>query len=394
MELFSVLTRRDPYPLYDQLRAASPVLHVPGPDLWVVFGHDAVRRVLTDHEAFSANVARSRGIDFQWLLFMDPPRHTQLRALISRAFTPRSIAALEPRVRTLARELIARVLECDEPDLVAELATPLPMMVIAEMLGLPLADWRTLAGWSEAIVGLGNTIAGGDAAQASAVFKRADAEMADTIGRAIASRRAHPSDDLIARLTAAEVDGQRLDDHEITRFCQLLLAAGTETTTNLIDNAMICFAEHPGVLRQIRAEPALLAPAIEEVLRYRTPVQAMFRATARDVELDGTRIPAGKLVLAMIGAANRDPRKFADPSQFMITRDPNPHIAFGHGIHFCLGAALSRLEANIALGELLPRIEHVELLSPDWPPRSSFAVLGPSSLPVRFRRVASNAESC
>lgn len=386
MELFSVLTRRDPYPLYDQLRQASPVLHVPGPNLWVVFGHDAVRRVLSDHDAFSANVAASRGIDFQWLLFMDPPRHTQLRALISRAFTPRSIAALEPRVRTLARELIARVLERDEPDLVAELATPLPMMVIAEMLGLPLADWRTLAGWSDAIVGLGNTIAGGDAAQASAAFRRADAEMADYIGRAVASRRARPTDDLIARLTAAEVDGQRLDDHEITRFCQLLLAAGTETTTNLIDNAMICFAEHPDALRQIRAEPALLPTAIEEVLRYRTPVQAMFRATAHDVELDGTRIPAGELVLAMIGAANRDPRKLAYPSRFVITREPNPHIAFGHGIHFCLGAALSRLEANVALGELLPRIDRVELISPDWPPRSSFAVLGPSALPVRFRR--------
>lgn len=386
MDLFSVLTRRDPYPLYDQLRAASPVLHVPEPDLWVVFGHDAVRRVLSDHEAFSSNAAAARGLGFQWLLFMDPPRHGKLRAIISRAFTPRSIAGLEPRVRALTRELLGRVVDRGELDLVADLATPLPMMVIAEMLGLPLADWPMLARWSEAIVSLGNTIAGGDAERASAEFRRADAEMAEYFAHAIAARRASATGDLIARLTAAEVDGERLDDHEITRFCQLLLAAGTETTTNLIDNAVVCFAEHPDQLARIRADPALLAPAIEEVLRYRTPVQAMFRATRHEVELDGTRIPAGKFVIAMIGSANRDPRRFPEPSRFDIARDPNPHIAFGHGIHFCLGAPLSRLEASIALGELLLLIEHVELITPDWPPRNSFNVLGPAALPVRFRR--------
>jgi cytochrome P450 len=388
MDLFSVLTRRDPYPLYDQLRLSSPVLHIPGPDLWVVFGYDAVRRVLSDHEAFSSDVAPSRGITFQWLMFMDPPRHTKLRAIISRAFTPRSIAGLESRIRALARELIHRVIDRDEIDLVADLATPLPMMVIADMLGLPLADWRTLAGWSEAIVNLGNTVAGGDADRASAVFLRADADMAEYFARAMAARRARPADDLISRLAAAEIGGEHLDDHEITRFCQLLLAAGTETTTNLIDNAVVCFAEHPDQLARIRAEPALLAPALEEVLRYRTPVQAMFRATARETELDGTRIPAGKFVIAMIGSANRDPRRFAEPARFDIARDPKPHIAFGHGIHFCLGAPLSRLEASIALGELLTLIESFELVSPDWPPRNSFTVLGPAALPLRFHRAA------
>jgi cytochrome P450 len=254
------------------------------------------------------------------------------------------------------------------------------------MLGLPLADWPTLARWSEAIVSLSNTIAGGDAERASAEFRRADAEMAEYFAQAIVARRTRATDDLIARLTAAEVDGERLDDHEITRFCQLLLAAGTETTTNLIDNAVVCFAEHPDQLARIRAHRALLAPAIEEVLRYRAPLQAMFRATKQDVELDGTSIPAGKFVIAMIGSANRDPRRFAEPSRFDIAREPNPHIAFGHGIHFCLGAPLSRLEASIALGELLMLIEHVELITPDWPPRNSFNVLGPAALPVRFRR--------
>jgi cytochrome P450 len=319
---------------------------------------------------------------------MDPPRHTKLRAILGRVFTPRSIAALEPRIRALTRELLGRVLDRDELDVVADLAAPLPMMVIAEMLGLPTADWQRFAGWSEAIVNLGNTIAGGDAEHASAAFRAADGEMAPYFAQAIEERRARPSDDLLSRLAVAEVDGDHLDDHEITRFSQLLLAAGTETTTNLIDNAVVCFAEHADQLARIRAEPALLAPAIEEVLRYRAPVQAMFRATARDVELDGTRIPAGKFVIAMIGSANRDPRRFPDASRFDAARSPNPHIAFGHGIHFCLGAPLSRLEGSIALGELLTVMEHFELVSPDWPPRGSFNVLGPAALPVRFRRAA------
>jgi cytochrome P450 len=386
MDLFSITTRRDPYPLYRQLRQTSPVLHVPELDLWVVFGYDAVKRALTDHDAFSSNVGPSRGNRFQWLLFMDPPRHTQLRAIISRAFTSHSIAALEPRIRGIARELIDRVIARGELDLVADLAAPLPMMVIAELMGLPPGDWRRLAGWSEAIVNLGNTIAGGDAQRASAAFLSADAEMAEHLGAVIAARRGHQADDLISRLVTARVDGEHLGDDEILRFCQLLLAAGTETTTNLIDNAMLCFAAHPDQLALVRTDPALLAPAIEEVLRYRTPVQAMFRATAREVELDGMRIPAGKLVVVMIGSANHDPRKFTEPERFDVTRAPNPHVAFGHGIHFCLGAPLSRLEASIALGELLCRFSHFELATPDWTPRASFHVLGPVSLPLRFQR--------
>lgn len=384
MELFSAAARRDPYPLYDRLREQSPVLHLPAQDLWLVFRYDAVRRALSDHDAFSSEVGPSRGNRFEWLLFMDPPRHTRLRAIVSRAFTPRSIAALAPRIRALTCELLDGVAGRGELDLVAELATPLPMMVIAEMLGLPLADWRKLAGWSEAIINLGNTIAGGDAAAAAAAFLRADAEMASYFGAEVAARRARPADDLIGRLVAAEVDGAALDDHAILRFCQLLLAAGTETTTNLIDNAVLCFAEHPAELARVRRDPALLAPAIEEVLRHRTPVQAMFRATAREVELDGVRIPAGQFVIAMIGSANRDPRRFADPARFDVARDPNPHIAFGHGIHFCLGAPLSRLEAGIALDELLRRFPVFELAAADWPPRASFHVHGPARLALRF----------
>jgi cytochrome P450 len=361
MDLFSESTRRDPYPVYERLRGGGPVLHVPGPDLWVALSYDAVKRVLHDSAAFSSNVGPTRGIAFEWLLFTDPPRHTELRGLISRGFTSRSIAALEPRIRELSRMLLDRA--GDDFDLVAGYASPLPMMVIAEMLGLPLADWPVFAGWSEAIINLGNTIAGTGAEDASRAFVVADREMtaylADRAGTGLMARLAD------AGLTVAEV----------VRFCQLLIAAGTETTTNLISNAMLSVAEHPEARDRI-------PDAIEEVLRHRTPVQAMFRATRGDVELAGVRIPAGRMVIACIGAANRDPAVFASPDRFELARDPNPHLAFGHGIHFCLGAPLSRLEARIALTDLLARFPRFEL-ERDWKPRGSFHVYGPAALRLR-----------
>lgn len=358
MDLFSESTRRDPYPVYARLRAAGPVLHLPELDLWLALSYDAVKRVLHDHAAFSSNVGPTRNLRFEWLLFMDPPRHTELRGLISRVFTSRSIAALEPRIRELSRTLLAEV--GDAIDLVADYASPLPMMVIAEILGLPSTDWPMFARWSEATINLGNTIAGTDSEAASRAFVAADAEMT-----AYLADRAHTA--LLARLADAG-----LTPSEVVRFCQLLIAAGTETTTNLISNAMLTFAEHP----EARAR---IPEAIEEVLRHRTPAQAMFRATRTDTELAGVRIPAGRMVIACIGAANRDPAVFADPDRFDASRDPNPHIAFGHGIHYCLGAPLSRLEARIALPDLLARFPRFEV-ERDWRPRGSFHVHGPAAL--------------
>lgn len=384
MNLFSVEARRDPYPLYRQLRERTPVLHVPGPNLWIVLRHAAVKRVLTDHEAFSSSVSALHGHDFAWLLFMDPPRHTKLRAIISKSFTSRAIAALEPRIRELSRQLLDAAVARGQLDLVADYATPLPLMVIAELLGFPVADWRELARWSETIVALGNTISGTGAAEAGAAFRAADAEMTDYFGRLVRERRARPTSDLLARLVAAEVDGERLDDGELVRFCQLLLAAGTETTTNLIDNAVIALLEHSDQLAQLRADASRIPAALEEVLRHRTPVQAMFRATRREVTLDGVALPERAFVIAAIGCANRDPDAFGDAERFDIAREPNAHLAFGHGIHFCLGAPLSRLEGRIALTDLLARFASLELVEAAWPPRSSFHVLGPASLPLRF----------
>ncbi len=386
MNFLSDDLRRDPFPLYEQVRSSSPLLHEPQSDMWLVFDYESVKRVMTDHDAFSSIVTPPTGKAPDWLVFSDPPRHTKLRGIIMRAFTPRSIANLEPRIRELSRELLAPALERGQMDLALEYSNLLPTMVIAEMIGIPVADRARFLRWGETIMNLSYAIAGGEEAakamQENAVVKE---EMRAYLKEVIPERRKAPKDDLLTRLVEAEVDGERLTEEEILGFFQLLLSAGTETTTNLINNAILCLIENPDQLARLRAEPHLLPSAIEEVLRYRSPGQIIFRSTKRDIELHGQVIPAGKLVLVMIGSANRDPMKFRDPDRFDIARDPNPHVAFGHGIHFCLGAALSRLEAKVALEDLLERMKGFELASPEpWEPRKGLHIHGPLRLPIRF----------
>ncbi|NMO17842.1 cytochrome P450 [Pyxidicoccus fallax] len=381
--------RRDPYPLFARARSDFPVLHEPNADMWLLFDYDSVKRALNDHEAFSSVVETPTGKAPDWLVFTDPPRHSKLRGIIMRAFTPRSIASLEPRVRELSRELLAPVLERGELDLVADYASPLPMIVIAELLGIPVADRQRFMHWAEVIMKLSYTVSGGEeAARALSENAVVKEEMRAYFNDLASQRREAPKDDLLTRLVQAEVDGERLTPNEFLGFFQLLLSAGTETTTHLIANAMLCLLEHPDPLARLRAEPGLLPSAIEEVLRYRTPAQMVYRTTRTEVELRGQRIPSGKLVLVMVGSANRDATKFEDAERFDITRDPNPHIAFGHGLHYCLGAALSRLEARVALPDLLEHLKDVRLASAEpWAPRKALNVLGPASLPLRFEPV-------
>lgn len=388
MQFFSEEMRRNPYPLYDQMRAISPLLHVPQFNLWMVFDYDGVKRAVNDHAEFSSAASAGGGKPFDWLVFSDPPRHTKWRAIIMRAFTPRMVANLEPRIRELSSQLLSRVVECGEMDLSTDYAAQLPLMVIAEMLGIPLADRPQFKRWSDAILGLANTITGGEEGhQAANQWGAATMEMRPYLAAQIAMRRAVPTDDLLSRLVVAEVDGERLTDEEILGFFQLLLLAGSETTTNLINNAILCFIEYPDQYQRVKAAPDLIPSAIEEVLRYRSPFQAVFRKTACDVTLHGQSIPKGSLVLPMIGSANRDPGHFAKPDRFDITRDPNPHIAFGHGPHFCLGAPLARLEAKIALEHLLSQLDDVRLASEEpWEPRGALHVHGPTRLPIRFKR--------
>lgn len=381
-DLFSDEMRRDPFPLYDYARSRG-VFQVPPPfDAWLILDYEGVKRALNDHETFSAAVPAPRN----WLIFSDPPRHTKLRALISRAFTPRVVANLEPRIRELSRDLVDRALERGETDLAADFSVPLPMKVIAGMIGIPDADWPRFKRWSDSILKLSYGRSGGEeAANAMREFTAVTIEMNDYLTDMIRARQSSPKDDLLTRLIEAEVDGERLTQDEILGFFQLLVVGGQETTANLINNAVLCFLEHPSDLVRLRADNELLPSAIEEVLRYRSPLQWVMRTPKRDIEMHGQTIPAGKLVLAMIGSANRDPQAFADPGRFDIARDPNPHLAFGHGNHFCLGAPLARLEARIALGDLLQRTKRFALASDQlWEPRKALHVHGPARLPIRF----------
>jgi cytochrome P450 len=409
-QLFSDEMRRDPYPVYRHLRNTSPVYHDPALSLWMIFDYDGVKRALTDAQSFSSQY----GPD--WLIFADPPRYTKLRALISKAFTPRSIASLEPRICDLNRELLDNAMagsarseapKCDslaigaanasewrEFDVATDFAIPLPMMVIAEMIGIPVSDHARFKRWSDVILKMSYTIGRRDeeAATAASDFMAVTGEMDDYLASILSARRttapatAEADDDLLSRLANAEVDGERLSHEEILGFFQLLLLAGSETTTNLINNAVLCFIEHPEQLARLRAAPELLPAAIEEVLRYRSPLQWIYRLTRREVDLHGHVMSAGRLVLAVIGAANRDERHFPDPDRFDIARDPNPHLAFGHGMHFCLGAPLGRLEARIALAEFLARFDGFELAGDSpWSPRQGLHVLGPTRLSIRVR---------
>lgn len=388
MNLFSDSVRRDPFPVYSQLRRESPAFYIPPPfNGWTVFDYETVKRMLNNHHDFSSAVPAPK----HWFIFLDPPAHSQFRALVSRAFTPKSVSSLEPFIRETSRELLDAALERDEIDFVSEFAAPFPLKVIAAMIGIPASDWSRLRHWSDVIMKISYARSGGpEAAESERGFREVSAEMADYLGTMIRDRCAGPRDDLLSRLLEAEVDGTRLSPEEILGLIQLLIVAGQETTTNLINNALLCFLEHPDQRSCLRSSPELLPGAIEEVLRYRSPLQWVMRTPRREIEVHGKTIPAGAFILAMIGSANRDPTVFPDAERFDIRRSPNPHIAFGHGIHSCLGASLARMEATIALSDFFSRVSDFEYAASEtWTPRAGLNVHGPARLPLRWRRAKS-----
>jgi erythromycin 12 hydroxylase len=335
-------------PWMARMRADRPVW----PDRYgvhQVFRYADVQRVLADHADFSSDRSRlmpgSAQLGRGNLTMMDPPEHRQLRRLVSQAFTAKVVAALEPRVRQVAGELLDTV--DGEFDVVGALAHPLPVIVIAELLGVPIADRDRFRAWS---LGFGR----GDPA--------ALREMDDYFVDQARQRRRRPGADLISRLTEADVDGERLDDGEIASMAGLLLLAGHITTTVLIGNAVLCLDEMPEGWATAAANPGMLPGVIEETLRYRPPFTQMSRIATRDVEVAGVPIPAGSLVNAWLLSANHDERIFAEPERFDPYRSPNRQAAFGYGIHFCLGAPLARLEGRIALELLMlrfPRLHRV-----------------------------------
>lgn len=338
----------------EEMRGHNPVFQDESRPLWHVFRYKDVLTVLNDYTRFSSQAFGIMGGLFtDTLIAKDPPDHRKLRNLVNQAFTPRAVARLSERVTQITQELLNQVREQGKMDIVADIAFPLPAKVIAELLGVPAEDWNIFQRWAR--LGDGPSMRG---QQGNGRGMRE--EMADYFAKLLAERRRAPREDLISALSVAEVDGERLSERELVSFCTLLLAAGQETTKNLIANAIVCFTDHPEAMEKLRREPALMPTAIEEVLRYLPPVWFLFRQTMTDVELEGRTIPANQIVLAWTASANRDAAQFPDPDRFDIEREPNRHQTFGHGIHYCVGAPLARLEAKIALTMLLEQLKDLQ----------------------------------
>jgi cytochrome P450 len=375
----SVPLTLDIYTWYRHMQTSHAVYFDASRASWLVFRYDDVQRVVLDPHTFSSQRTPNPDgsidpIASGGIVGMDPPRHRQLRSLISQAFTPRVIALLEPRITSIVHTLLDQVQDKGEMDVVDDLAFPLPVIVIAELLGVLSSDRDQFRQWSADYVG-------SDYALRLATAQK----IAHYCQGLIEQRRQEPREDLISDLLRAEIEGEHLPEHDVLGTCLLLLIAGHETTTGLISNAIVCLDEHPEALQALMAQPDLLPQAIEEVLRYRAVVHTLPRVATVDTVFDGQEIKAGDLVLPLFASANLDEAQFPDPERFDIWRTPNRHLGFGYGIHFCLGAPLARLEARIALGamrERFPTIQRRRTIPLELKP-SSF-IYGLKHVPITF----------
>lgn len=414
---FSEEHRVDPYPRYAELRRHAPVHRVEKSGAYAVSRYEDVAFVLRHPELFSsiamqtmmtsgftagapvsgmgisgedaarlaellrmlpvsiADVLSSRS-----LIASDPPVHGPMRSLVNRGFTPRRIAALEPRAREIARGSLVAVQAKDEIDLVRDFSVPFPVTVIAELLGVEPERTTDVKRWSD------HAVAGATGAAVGLtpeIMLRSFAELSHYLTGVIEARRRAPREDLISTLIRAENGEAGLSPVEVVMFTLLLLVAGNETTTNLLGNALLALIAHPAELARVQRDPSLIPALVEEALRFDGPIQFLVRQATQDVELAGVRIPAGAAVMPLIGSANRDDAVFPDPDHFDVSRNTQGHLGLGVGIHFCLGASLARLEARVALEELLARFARFERLEPRVEYIDSFLVRGPKHLPLR-----------
>ena len=391
------LIQENPYPFYEKLRQGPAATYLELDDLWVVSRFEHVWDIARNPESYSSKALRALGVGAtsirsgprpdireldskmaKSLIVTDPPDHTRMRRLVSKPFTPRLIATLEPRIREICNELVDDLLDAGrrgEADLVTHLNFPLPVMVIAEAMGIPVERRHDFKRWSNALIG--QLDGEGDPGQ----FAPELAEMADFFLEVITDRTANPKDDLISWIIAGSTDAEEpLRPRDLVAFCTLLLIAGNETTTNLLGNAYQALFDHPEQHQKIN-EVQDLGPAVEELLRYDSPVQGILRLTNHDLTLGDTQIPKDAVVLILHGSANRDESRWENADVLDIDREPQDHLGFGSGIHFCLGAHLARLETRVAIDILRTRLTHI---APSGPVTRNHSVIlrGFTSMPI------------
>jgi cytochrome P450 len=358
--------RADPYPTYRALREADPVHRSPFMAMWILTRYEDVALVLRDPRFLADRTQwdgfqELEGVDpTRSLLSLDPPDHTRMRTLVSKAFTPRMVERLRPQAQAIVDDALAAAAQRGGMELIEDLAYPLPVAVIAGMLGVPREDWPRFRAWSQVLVAGLDPLSIREADRI-ARFTVAQNAIYDYLGGVVAERRRRPADDLISALIAVEERGDALDERELIVMLVLLLVAGHETTVNLIGNGVHALLRNPDQLALLREQPALLDVAVEELLRWDSPVQLTARVVGEDLELGGRALRRGELVMTLLGAANRDPAQFPDPDRLDLARAPNQHLSFGRGIHFCLGAPLARLEGRVAIGELVRRFPDLRL---------------------------------
>jgi cytochrome P450 len=387
LNLMAPALLEDPYPTYAELRARAPVCQVDPAGFWAVTRYDDAITVLKTPELFSSEGFR-HSIKPAWIghnpfgdsmLGVDPPAHGRLRSLVNRAFGPSALAQLEPRVRAFADNVVAR-LPMDQPiDWVESAAMPLPASVIGELLGLDASLHARFKRWTDDLTSISGVTP--DQTERMAEIRTTVREMEEYMTEVLAERRRAPADDMVTHLLNAQVEGQSLTDAELMSFMFLLLAAGLETTVHLLNHTALQLLARPDVLERVRADASLIPKLVEEVLRFEPPVKGVYRLVMADTVLGGQSIPKGSRVLVLLGSANRDEAHFPDADRLNIDR-PGPHnLPFGHGVHFCLGAPLARLEAKLLLSALLPRIRGFSAAGPvTW--RRSLSVRGPLVLPL------------
>ena len=377
-------TVADPYPAYRRLQAGGPVHYCPRRNIWVISGYEEVRAALRADDVLSSaeSVTRFRSV-LPMMLTMDRPEHTRLRGLVSAEFSRSGLVRWQSVIDELCSEMIGSMVRRGHADVVAELAMPLPMELIVRILGIPVADRDRFRRWSNRMVNAFNIELRPSKVPAVLGAVGSGVKLRRYLEALLASRRRDPGDDLLSRLlTTGGAD--RLDDEELFWLVQLLVIAGNETTTNLLGPLVRNLALHPDQYDLLRSDPTLIPAAIEEQLRMDSPIQGLYRSARADYQIDGRVIPEGGRVLILYAAANRDPAHYPNPDEFRIERSPGDHLAFGSGIHYCLGAYLSKMEGKQALTELVARTSRIELTGPpQW--THNPALRGLTALPVRFQ---------